>query len=152
MRNVRRIVTIAIFSLVLSVQGRPATQGQSGLNRADPCTLVPSPQGQANGIEKLCELGGSAGVAKGDFNGDGIGDLAVGAPDEMRSTLAICFPNFTCSTTNHDDAGAVNILYGSASGLVRPSSGAAALAGGPIQNNGHFGKALAAGNFRGGPY
>jgi hypothetical protein len=160
MRNFRRIVSIAIFSMLLSVQVHPATPGaqngppssqpgQGGLNSADPCTLVPSPQGQANGIEKLCELGGSAGVAKGDFNGDGIADLAVGAPDETRSTLGLCFPNFTCTTVSHAGAGAVNILYGSTGGLVRPSSGASVLEGGPIQNGGHFGRALAAGNFQG---
>src|SRR5256885_1846828 len=139
MRNFRRMISIAIFSLLLSVQVHPASPGaQNGppssrpgrgaLNRADPCTLAPSPQGQANGIEKLCELGGSAGIAKGDFNGDGIADLAVAAPDETRSTLGICSFNFTCTTIDHAGAGAVNILYGSGTGLVRATSGAQVLA------------------------
>jgi hypothetical protein len=42
-------------------------------------------------------------VATGDFNNDGFGDLAVGVPNENVGTIA--------------DAGAVNILYGSAAGL-----------------------------------
>ena len=39
-----------------------------------------------------------------DFNGDGYADLAVGVPGE---TIA-----------GHDDAGAVQVLYGSSTGLV----------------------------------
>ena len=46
----------------------------------------------------------SGGVAKGDFNGDGFGDLAVGVPDEDLGTIK--------------DAGAVNVIYGSADGLT----------------------------------
>jgi hypothetical protein len=45
----------------------------------------------------------AAAAASGDFNGDGFADLAVGAPYEDVGTVA--------------DAGAVNVLYGSAAGL-----------------------------------
>ncbi len=48
-----------------------------------------------------------AAVAVGDFNGDGFDDLAIGAPDEdlgAGNTLVV-------------DAGAVNVIYGSANGL-----------------------------------
>jgi hypothetical protein len=45
----------------------------------------------------------SATAASGDFNGDGLADLAVGSPYEDVGTVA--------------DAGAVNILYGSGAGL-----------------------------------
>ncbi len=45
-----------------------------------------------------------AALASGDFNNDGFADLAVGVPDEDIGLVA--------------DAGAVNILYGSAQGLA----------------------------------
>ena len=71
---------------------------------------------------------GSA-VAKGDFNGDGIFDLAVGAPGETVGAAGA--------------AGAVNLLMGSSGGLT----------GGPLYLQGNpeagdqFGAALAAGDF-----
>jgi hypothetical protein len=43
-------------------------------------------------------------LAAGDFNNDGFGDLAIGAPGEDVGTIT--------------QAGAVNVLYGSASGLA----------------------------------
>jgi hypothetical protein len=43
-------------------------------------------------------------VAAGDFNGDGRDDLAIGVPGEDVSDVS--------------DAGAVNVLYGSANGLT----------------------------------
>ena len=58
------------------------------------------------GILERAEAGdlfGSA-LATGDFDGDGFADLAVGVPFENVGSVS--------------DAGAVNILYGSASGLT----------------------------------
>lgn len=52
----------------------------------------------------LAALPGKAFAILGDFNGDGRGDLAVGVPDEDIGGVS--------------DAGAVNVIYGSASGLV----------------------------------
>src|SRR5918993_626841 len=72
-----------------------------------------------------------AAVARGDFNGDSILDLAVGAPGEVVGSAV--------------NAGAVNVLHGSGGGLT----------GGPglIQPNAEagdlFGSALAAGDFNG---
>ncbi len=47
--------------------------------------------------------GGSNGISKGDFNGDGIADLAVGIPNE--------------DVGGFQDAGAVSIIYGTVDGL-----------------------------------
>ncbi len=78
-------------------------------------------------------------LAVGDFNDDGTQDLAVGAPlDEAGSTV---------------DGGAVNILYGSGSGLTdvgdqryhQASTGIK----GAAANGDLFGAALAAGDFNG---
>jgi len=49
--------------------------------------------------------GSSSGIAKGDFNGDGFADLAVGVPDETTPSAA-------------PGAGAVIVIYGSATGLT----------------------------------
>ncbi len=76
-------------------------------------------------------------VAVGDFNADGFDDLAVGVPDDDPSTVT--------------DAGVVNVIYGSASGLTssgnqkwsQDSSGIK----GTVQKKDAFGRALAAGDF-----
>jgi hypothetical protein len=56
----------------------------------------------ARGTAEAGDAFGSA-LAVGDFNNDGFGDLAIGVPTEDVVSVA--------------DAGAVNVLYGSASGL-----------------------------------
>ena len=92
--------------------------GQGGLHRDDPCDQLPDPPGKATGIDKICATGGSSsGIAKGDFNGDGFADLAVGVPGEDT-------PN------DVSNSGAVNVIYGSGGGLTtstdRGASGAGA--------------------------
>jgi hypothetical protein len=78
-----------------------------------------------------------AAVAAGDFNGDGFGDLAVGAPGENVGATA--------------DAGAVEVFFGSTGGL--PSVGdqllrqGAAGLGGAAEAGDFFGAALASGDF-----
>jgi len=47
-------------------------------------------------------------LAVGDFNGDGIDDLAIGVPGE------------DIDDNSEDDAGLVNIIYGSSNGLTSP--------------------------------
>jgi hypothetical protein len=75
-------------------------------------------------------------LTSGDFNGDGMADLAIGAPGDA-GTVA--------------NAGAVYILYGSTSGLT--TTGAQrwtqASLGGTDQTGANFGSALAAGDFNG---
>jgi len=81
-----------------------AGHGQSGVHRDDPCDQLPDPPGKALGIDKKCPQGGSSsGVAKGDFNGDGFADLAIGEPG---ATIG-----------GHANAGDVIVIYGSGSGL-----------------------------------
>src|SRR5437016_680175 len=68
--------------------------------------------------------GSSSGIAKGDFNGDGIADLAIGIPGKDPS-----FPSFIPGLNQIvTDAGAVQIIYGTAanglaaSGTAVPAS------------------------------
>ena len=72
-----------------------------------------------------------------DFNGDGFADLAVGVPDEDVGAVA--------------NAGAVNVLYGSASGLTGASSQLwhqnSALVSDSPEADDHFGAAVTTGDF-----
>src|SRR5262245_45765207 len=134
--------------VALSYGGRPsASQGNPGgardEHRPDPCEHIFDVPGQANGLDKQCEgKGGGAGVAKGDFNGDGFADLAVGSPFE--------------NVSNVDDAGAVHVLYGSASGLTATNnqlwSEAVIPSGSGPEPSDQFGTALASGDFNGDGY
>jgi hypothetical protein len=87
---------------------------------------------------------GSA-LAGGDFNGDGLADLAVGVPFEDAGTVV--------------DAGIVCVYYGSPTGILLPSQSGIPVvwtqnsAGVPdaSETGDQFGFALAWGNFSGGP-
>ncbi|MGZ8701015.1 MAG: FG-GAP repeat protein [Gaiellaceae bacterium] len=84
-------------------------------------------------------FGDATTAARGDFNGDGFDDLAVGVPWE--------------DVSGKQDAGAVSVLYGSAGGLSATGDqfwhqGTAGVPGDPEPND-HFGWALAAGDFNG---
>jgi hypothetical protein len=92
--------------------------GESGLHRANPCLLAPEPLGQAKGIERRCGGGSSSGIAKGDFNGDGVADLAIGIPGKDVS-----FHTFTRSVMMND-AGAVQVIYGTAADGLLPAGNA----------------------------
>jgi hypothetical protein len=98
----------------------------SGL-QASPDVFFQGTGGVGGSLETGDQFGGA--VAKGDFNDDGVFDLAVGAPGEAVGDRVA--------------AGAVNILEGSSGGLT----------GGPLftqanaETGDQFGAALAAGDF-----
>jgi hypothetical protein len=72
-------------------------------------------------------------LAAGDFNNDGFADLAVGAPFEGIQGAGA--------------AGAVSVLYGSASGLTTSGGQLFTQVGGAVEASDWFGFALAAGDF-----
>jgi hypothetical protein len=126
------------------------SHGKGSIHRDDPCDQIvsrPGNAGNAKGIAKRCRPGGSSsGVAKGDFNGDGFADLAVGIPDE---------------DTGAEDAGAINVIYGSGTGLTATalnvpapqfwSQNSPGLSGASEEGD-RFGTALASGEFNGDSY
>jgi hypothetical protein len=80
-------------------------------------------QSRAGGRPERGDRFGAA-IAPGDFDGDGLTDLAVGVPREDLGGRA--------------DAGAVNVLYGTRHGLRRGRQ----LTGGRPRKGAHFGAAL----------
>jgi FG-GAP repeat len=93
----------------------------------------------SSGVGSIAEDADSFGDAltAGDFDNDGFGDLAVGVPGESLGSIV--------------NTGAVNVLYGTAAGLIgsgsqtftQNSSGV----GSTAENQDSFGFALAAGDF-----
>jgi hypothetical protein len=89
--------------------------------------------GRLSGVDPLKSTVGP----RADFNGDGFGDLAVGAPGEDLGSLS--------------NAGGVNVIYGASSGLAsagnqfwsQNSSGVK----GTAETNDAFGRAVATGDF-----
>ena len=74
----------------------------------DPCDVSLRPSGNARGLHDRCtHPGGGGGVARGDFNGDGLADLAVGAPFEDQDGIRA--------------VGGVHVFYGTAAGLSSAS-------------------------------
>jgi len=139
------IVTLTL-SLLLNPAGFNHATAQNSVRDNvpephDPCEQALVPPGNANGLHKRCDaIGTGAGAAKGDFDGDGFADLAVGVPFEDQNGIG--------------SVGGVNIIYGSSAGLT--STGDQFLDetnfGFAYQTGDHFGWALAAGDFNGDGY
>jgi len=97
----------------------------------------------SNGLQDAAEADDDFGfsLAAADFNGDGFGDLAVGVVKEDVGTVV--------------DAGAIQVLYGSAGGLQasNPDDQFLAQGSGGLQDSAEtgdwFGAALTAGDFNG---
>jgi len=130
------------LSLTLAPALRALTQssGNGNANRnnepKDPCEQALTPPGNANGLHKRCEaVGIGGGAAKGDFNGDGFADLAVGVPYEDEDGV--------------NAVGGINVIYGSSTGLTATADQNfdETTFGFPFHSNDHFGWALAAGDF-----
>lgn len=99
-------------------------------------TQAQMPAYLADGIEAWDSFGSA--LERGDFNGDGFDDLAIGSPGEGVFSYA--------------EHGLVHVLYGSAAGLTAASAQAVY----PTQDgylnlleSAHFGRALASGDFDG---
>jgi len=154
---------IALVS-VICPPGRYAQIAQSAQNqdeesardrdKKDPCEQADNSSGKANGLHRKCTpRGGSGGVARGDYNGDGIGDLAVGEPgvDLFLTTFTVIDvgppPVLQGSTRLVPDAGAVHVVYGSANDGLTPAGHTFHDQGAGKNDNNHFGTALAAGRF-----
>jgi FG-GAP repeat len=87
---------------------------------------------QVGGSVEIGDVFGAA-LAAGDFNNDGFADLAVGAPGEAVGAA--------------DVAGAVSVLYGSATGLATTGGQLFTQVAGTVEAGDQFGSALAAGDF-----
>jgi hypothetical protein len=114
---------------------------------ADPSAGRGGEGGAPRGHGRRFVGGSSSGIAKGDFNGDGFADLAVSVPNKNTPATV-------------ENSGAVVIIYGSADGLVAPTTTSttphaqfwsqnATGVPGSSETGDFFGLALAAGDFNG---
>lgn len=145
----RAFLTICEFLLFVAMLGLVRPPHSYGQNRAfnpDSCDHKANAPGKAKGLDKKCHsAGSSSGIAKGDFNGDGFADLAIGVPGKD-------------SPSTVKDSGAVIVIYGSANGLTATdpavpaaqfwSQNAVGIPG-VSEAGDRFGSALASGDFNG---
>ena len=112
----------------------------------------------AAGAWILVALGSTSAWAqvRSDFNGDGIGDLAIGAPTE--GIIANRVVGGVVTPTNIASAGSVTVIYGTANDGLSTGTGARApqlihqdISGveDSVETNDRFGASLAAGDFNG---
>ncbi|MGD2041237.1 MAG: FG-GAP-like repeat-containing protein [Anaerolineae bacterium] len=106
----------------------------TGLSAAGSQGWVQGVSGIGNGYEENDYFGKA--LATGDLNGDGYADLAIGVPNEDWGTVG--------------EAGAVNVLYGSSSGLT--ATGNQVWNDGGYEEGDEYGRALATGDFDGDGY
>lgn len=119
--------TIALHLLIGLVAAAPAARAQPwdvGQQGVDPPVFATTPASWG------------AAVAAGDFNGDSVSDLAVGAPDYDENVIV----------PNRADTGVVQVFFGSSGGFGSPAGSfygsvanarkGAAVAAGDFDNNG----------------
>jgi hypothetical protein len=113
--------------------------GEAGVGLAEAATLLSQSDLPGQQVQ-VGELFGSR-MTRGDFNGDGIDDLVVGVPLELRQLLGPGGLEWVAG-------GAVHVIEGSASGLALATTQTWFGTPGDLQEDG-FGWALSAGRFRG---
>lgn len=149
-----RIICCSILSLLIcstfcasQILEVAADSDQSVLNRSDgrdrdgdsdddACQKLIKTNGHGEGLQRRCGVAGTGGgVAKGDFNGDGDGDLAIGVPYEDQDGV--------------NAVGGVNIIYGGFSGLTSAGNQFVdeRTFGIALGSDDHFGWSLASGDF-----
>ena len=105
------VAVACVGALCLAITASVRISAQQNTDREDvvdrspdPCEQSLRPPGNARGLHERCTAaGGSSGAARGDFNADGIADLAVGAPYEDQDGIRA--------------VGGVHVFYGTATGL-----------------------------------
>ena len=160
MKYALRLLVVALFALALLTpvlpayittiaDARPASAAANDNERndnddedgdeRDPCRKALKRAAKGKLLPPGCHPGGSGGASKGDFNGDGFADLAVGAPHEDVDGVG--------------GVGAVNIIYGSSTGLSATATPDQVFYetnfGYALASGDHLGSALAAGDFNG---
>ena len=138
-KAVFRLLCSALVAFALFTPVFAGHQADDDRDERDPCRKLLKGGQRSNDLRRRCEAGSSNGIARGDFNGDGIGDLAVGVPFEDIADA---------NGGTIQDAGGVNIIYGSAAG-VSATAGPGDQFLGYGQTNGRAGSSLAAGDFNG---
>lgn len=119
-------------------QGLPEYARTAGFENHWACGTLPGNDGYLAGSPEKDDHLGKA-LTTGDFNGDGFDDLAMGAPNE--------------DINGDDDAGAVNIVYGSATGTKIEKgncqlwNGDSPGLGGSAEADDWFGFALSSGDY-----
>lgn len=119
-------------------QSLPSYSRIKGYENYWACGTLPGNDGFLAGTPEKDDHLGKA-LAAGDFNGDGFDDLAIGAPNE--------------DINGHDDAGSVNIVYGSDDGAVIEKGncqwwhGDSPGLGGSAEDDDWFGFALSSGDY-----
>jgi hypothetical protein len=132
MARIRRgVVTLLMLASVVG-QARPSPVW----------ARVEAPSNGQFGLQGAAQEARSAPTHKADFNGDGFADAAIGVPFE--------------DIGSSEDAGAINVIYGSSSGLKATNNQLLYEGNGGVpgtaQTGDAYGFALAAGDFNGDGY